>query len=161
MAIDAYLADTPAGRLRGKSLPGGGALFAGIPFAAPPTGSLRLRPPRPPQPWRGVRDATWFRPAPPQTVPALMSGPRATPAVSTPTPVMGQGFGLGFAVRIAEGRNPMLGSVGEFYWAGAYGTNFVVDPKEKLVVVLMMQAPTQGANYRILMRQFAHEAITN
>ena len=29
------------------------------------------------------------------------------------------------------------------------------------MVVLMMQAPTQGANYRILMRQFAHEAIAD
>ena len=84
MAIDAYLADIPAGRLRGTPLPDGGALFAGIPFAAPPTGSLRLRPPRPPRPWRGVRDATWFRPAPPQTVPALMSGPRATPTPPAP-----------------------------------------------------------------------------
>jgi len=91
----------------------------------------------------------------------LNAADTANPSPTRPTPVMGQGFGLGFAVRIAEGRNPMPGSVGEFYWAGAYGTNFVVDPKEKLVVVLMMQAPSQGANYRILMRQFAHEAITD
>jgi len=85
----------------------------------------------------------------------------ASPSISTPTPVMGQGFGLGFAVRTEQGRNPMHGSLGEYYWAGATGTNFVVDPKEKMVVVLMMQAPTQGQNYRILMRQFAHEAIAD
>ncbi len=85
----------------------------------------------------------------------------AHPSISTPTPVMGQGFGLGFAVRTEQGRNPMHGSLGEYYWAGATGTNFVIDPKEKMVVVLMMQAPTQGGNYRILMRQFAHEAIAD
>jgi para-nitrobenzyl esterase len=76
--------DTPAGRLRGTPLPDGGVLFAGIPFAAPPIGSLRLRPPHPPRAWLGVRDATRFRPAPPQTVPALMRGQRAAGNPSPP-----------------------------------------------------------------------------
>jgi CubicO group peptidase (beta-lactamase class C family) len=35
-----------------------------------------------------------------------------------PTPAMGQGFGLGFAIRTQAGENPLSGSVGSFYWTG-------------------------------------------
>ena len=40
--------------------------FRGIPFAEPPLGTLRWAAPTPPQPWRGVRDATRFGAACPQ-----------------------------------------------------------------------------------------------
>ena len=58
-----------------------------------------------------------------------------------PTPEMGTSFGLGFAVRTDPGRNPVPGSVGDFSWAGILGTYFWVDPREKLVTVLMIQVP--------------------
>jgi CubicO group peptidase (beta-lactamase class C family) len=71
---------------------------------------------------------------------------RHTPVASIldafgPTPEMGTSFGLGFAVRTDAGRNPMPGSIGDFSWGGIYGTLFWVDPAEKLVAVLMTQAP--------------------
>ncbi|MBD0418977.1 carboxylesterase family protein [Streptomyces sp. TRM S81-3] len=56
---------TSAGRIRGQ-WKGEVAAFAGIPYAAPPFGPRRLLPPRPPQPWAGVRDALVPGPAAPQ-----------------------------------------------------------------------------------------------
>ena len=55
----------------------------------------------------------------------------------------GHGFGLGFAVRLAAGLAPFPGSVGTYYWGGAAGTTFWVDPAERLTAVLMIQAPAQ------------------
>ncbi|GAA1802824.1 carboxylesterase family protein [Actinomadura chokoriensis] len=48
---------TDLGPVRGQSQPGY-RIFQGIPFAAPPTGDLRWRPPQPARPWQGVYDAT-------------------------------------------------------------------------------------------------------
>ncbi|XP_065589241.1 fatty acyl-CoA hydrolase precursor, medium chain isoform X2 [Cyrtonyx montezumae] len=37
-------------------------IFLGLPFAKPPVGPLRFSEPQPPEPWRGVRDATSYPP---------------------------------------------------------------------------------------------------
>ncbi|WP_083884260.1 carboxylesterase/lipase family protein [Nocardia higoensis] len=49
------IAHTRSGRVRG-AMAGSIAMWRGIPYGAPVTGANRLRPPRPPQPWDGVRD---------------------------------------------------------------------------------------------------------
>lgn len=79
-----------------------------------------------------------------------------------PTPEMGTSFGLGFAVRVDPGRNPSPGSMGDFSWAGITGTFFWVDPKEKLVSVLMMQVP-QDVNvpYWRQTRALVYQALTS
>lgn len=57
--------DTSLGRLRGAD-ERGLRIFRGIPYAVPPVGALRFRPPQPPASWGGVRDATAFGPTCPQ-----------------------------------------------------------------------------------------------
>lgn len=48
------------GTLRGKTTAEGIERFLGIPYAAPPVGPLRWRPPRLPGDWTGTRDASRF-----------------------------------------------------------------------------------------------------
>jgi CubicO group peptidase (beta-lactamase class C family) len=79
----------------------------------------------------------------------------------SPTPENGHGFGLGFAVRTDTGLSPLPGSAGDYSWAGALGTFFWIDPKEKLIAVKMMQAPTQRLHYRYLLRQYVYQAIVD
>ncbi|MFI9542731.1 carboxylesterase/lipase family protein [Streptomyces sp. NPDC052016] len=55
---DSLVVRTDRGWVRGAAVRDGGRVFHGIPFAAPPTGELRWRPPRPAARWSGTRDAT-------------------------------------------------------------------------------------------------------
>jgi para-nitrobenzyl esterase len=77
------------GAVRGMAVAHGFA-FRGLPYAAPPTGHLRWRPPHRVRAWSGVRDATKFAPSCPQK-PSLFAppGPESENClylnVSTPT----------------------------------------------------------------------------
>ena len=72
----------------------------------------------------------------------------------------GYTFGLGFAVRREAGLAGVLGSAGEFMWAGYAGTYFWVDPKEEIAAVLMTQAPgAQRAYYRKLLKALVYQAL--
>ena len=51
----------------------------------------------------------------------------------------GVGFGLGFKVVTDLAASQATGSEGIYGWSGIYGTNFWVDPKEKLAAVMMVQ----------------------
>ncbi|KRE30152.1 carboxylesterase/lipase family protein [Agromyces sp. Soil535] len=69
----AEVVKTLHGDVRGTAA-GHGYVFLGIPYAAPPFGANRLRPPQPVQPWSGVRDATELGPEPPQAAPPATGG---------------------------------------------------------------------------------------
>jgi para-nitrobenzyl esterase len=57
-----------SGRVRGR-MDRGVAAFLGIPYAAPPFGSRRMRPPEPPVRWEGERSATDYGPTCPKSGP--------------------------------------------------------------------------------------------
>ena len=76
-----------------------------------------------------------------------------------PAAELGLGFGLGFAVRTHAGRNPLPGSVGDYSWTGVTGTYFWIDPQQRLIAVLMIQAPIQRMHYRYLMRTLVYQSI--
>jgi CubicO group peptidase (beta-lactamase class C family) len=74
----------------------------------------------------------------------------------------GYTFGLGFAVRMADGMAGVPGSAGEFMWAGYGGTYFWVDPKEQIAAVYMTQAPSPlRAHYRKLVKQLVYQSIND
>ena len=62
----------PAGSVRGETV-GDIATFKGIPYAAPPVGEMRWRPPAPPARWDGVREATRYGAACIQPTPVIQT----------------------------------------------------------------------------------------
>jgi CubicO group peptidase (beta-lactamase class C family) len=72
------------------------------------------------------------------------------------------GFGLGLAVRATAGIVPLMGSVGEFNWPGATGTNWWADPREELVVVWMAYSPGPIRwKYRQMINALVYQAIVD
>ncbi len=61
MTASGTIVDTSYGRIQGAE-DDGVSVYRGIPFAKPPVGPLRFRPPERLDPWPGVRDATRFGP---------------------------------------------------------------------------------------------------
>jgi CubicO group peptidase (beta-lactamase class C family) len=68
----------------------------------------------------------------------------------------GQAFGLSVRVVLDPAATQTLGSPGMYGWLGIYGTTFWVDPKEQLVMVMMVQRypqPTVAAGWQPLVYQ--------
>jgi CubicO group peptidase (beta-lactamase class C family) len=81
-----------------------------------------------------------------------------TSELTPPLPLLGPGvnFGLGFRVVTDLAATQSLGSNGLYGWIGIYGTTFWVDPKEKLVAVMLVQKypnPTVTATFQTLVYQ--------
>jgi CubicO group peptidase (beta-lactamase class C family) len=73
----------------------------------------------------------------------------------------GMGFGLGFAVRREAGLFEVTGSKGEYFWAGAAGTGFYVDPELDVICIWMTQGQFGMARRydRYLFKQMVYQAI--
>ena len=153
--------ETASGAVRGVAAPEGQAFLA-IPFAAPPVGALRFKPPEPAAPWSGVRDAT--KPGPMCMQRSILgAGPRSEDCLTLnvyaprdadparPRPVMVWIYGGGFAIgdnvqydpsRIAERQGVVV--VAPNYRLGAFG--FLAHPA--------LSGPGEGA-YALLDQQAA------
>ena len=78
--------------------------------------------------WNGTRILK------PATVREMTSNQIGDLSFMSPTDRFGYGFGI-----VAGGGKDQVAAVGSYYWGGFYNTGFWVDPKKKLVGVLMTQ----------------------
>ena len=71
------------------------------------------------------------------------------------------GYDFGLTVAVRERPSALMGSLGEFYWNGAYGTLWWADPAEDLAVVFMAQVPgLQRRRYRPFINALVYQALT-
>ena len=70
------------------------------------------------------------------------------------------GFGLGFAVRIAQPANTTW-PLGEYRWDGVGGAFFFVDPKDDMFVIFLMQAPSQSGRIQLALKTLIYQALGN
>jgi CubicO group peptidase (beta-lactamase class C family) len=75
--------------------------------------------------------------------------------------VPGRGFGLGFEILKDPGLAAAFGAPGVFSWGGAYATSYWVDPKERLIALIMTQTlPSGGLDAADRFRTLVYSAIT-
>jgi CubicO group peptidase (beta-lactamase class C family) len=71
----------------------------------------------------------------------------------------GQGFGLGFGITTDVAKSKSAGSVGQFYWGGAWCTYFFVDPQTEMIAVVLTQFQPYTNFYGDKMRQLVYQAL--
>lgn len=97
----------------------------------------------------------------PKTLEYMTSDHLGTAVATTPLylPGPGYGFGLGFAVRKTNGEAAYISPAGDYYWGGAGGTYFWVDPRNNMWVLFMMQSPKMRVPYRSVLRNMVYAAM--
>ena len=73
----------------------------------------------------------------------------------------GTGWGLGFAVVTNGAATLTPASTGLFYWSGANNTHFFIDPKEKLIAILMTQESNHNFDHHLALRQLVYQSIAD
>ena len=81
-----------------------------------------------------------------------------TNQVGTLHSAAGLGFGLGFETTERYGANGM-DSVGSYGWGGAYGTMYRVDPRERMVTLLMLQLLPNTTDMREKVPAMVYQAL--
>ena len=73
-----------------------------------------------------------------------------------------EGYGFGLTVAVRERPGTLMGSLGEFYWNGAWGTLWWADPVEDLAAVFMIQVPgEQRRQFRPMINALVYQALIN
>jgi CubicO group peptidase (beta-lactamase class C family) len=97
-----------------------------------------------------------------KTVEAMRTN-RMTPAIENHIADLdpnSEGYGFGLTVAVRDQFSTLMGSEGEFYWNGAYGTLWWADPVEDLAVVFMAQVPgEQRRGFRPLINGLVYQAL--
>lgn len=75
------------------------------------------------------------------------------------TSFKGVGFGLGFATTLDPVQCLVQGNAGDFFWGGAAGTYFWVDPKDELIVIFMAQLYPHLPRIRRQLRTLVYSAM--
>ena len=74
-------------------------------------------------------------------------------------PGAGFGYGLGFGVRVGPGNDGVPGYLGELAWGGAAGTYFWAYPEQDMVMLFMVQTPTQRGRIQPILKTLIYDAI--
>lgn len=69
----------------------------------------------------------------------------------------GEGFGLGFSVRLKDGRFPQ----GEYGWGGAASTHFWISPKDELIVIALSQYMPFSSQLQNAVKSIIYDSIIN
>jgi CubicO group peptidase (beta-lactamase class C family) len=77
----------------------------------------------------------------------------------TAHPGDGYSWNLFNPVRVADGGALFPGNIGDIFWGGITGPRYFVDPKERLIGIVFMQAPSQRGAYHAELRALVYGAI--
>ncbi|MBL6459546.1 serine hydrolase [Belnapia sp. T6] len=90
---------------------------------------------------------------------------RLTPEIENRIPLtdpLSDGYGFGLTVAVRERAGSLIGSPGDFYWNGAYGTHWWADPQEQLAVVFMAQVPgLQRRRHRQMVNALVYQSLVD
>ncbi|MBW2272551.1 MAG: carboxylesterase family protein [Deltaproteobacteria bacterium] len=154
------LRETRGGAVLGFSNELGAHVWRGIPFAKPPSGPLRWRAPRPPEPWQGTRQALAFGATCVQFAGPMSGDPRADgsePAGSEDCLYLNI-----FAPRFEPGAVPRAGArLPVLFWIhGGGNTVGRADPYDGSLLALGEEVIVVTLNYRLgVFGWFAHPAL--
>jgi para-nitrobenzyl esterase len=136
---------TQSGPVKG-TVAGAVRAFKGIPYAKPPVGALRFRPPQPAEPWRNVKVADKFGPPCPQLGPdRKVIGREDCLFINVWTPAQRPGAPLPVMVWLTGGGNHSLSGAGSGGFGGvAYDGSLMVERANVVFVTYNLRLGALG-----------------